>query len=311
MITVGEVLKKQRIILNKTLEGSALETKIQLRFLQYIEDNNFEAFDSDVYAQGFIKIYSKYLNLNEERILAIYRRSLPPVKIKRGSTQRDPLKRIPILISPKLLTIILSVIFLLGILTYLGYQIYQFQSPPNISIQTPLNDSVVENEKIFVKGSVDKGTTVFVNDSSVEVDETLAFETEIILNPGINLITVVAKKSSNTQENVETLKVTYNVAQDTATDPELTEKPNIIKLSIVNSSVWVQLNIDKVNKLSQILQVGDSYEYEIVQDLSLTTGKIASTQVFFNDQELSIKVNSSNVGSLVCTIIDNDKIDCE
>ncbi|MFA6754649.1 MAG: helix-turn-helix domain-containing protein, partial [Candidatus Dojkabacteria bacterium] len=80
MITVGEVLKKQRENLQKTLEQAALDTKIQPRFLKYIENNDFDKFDSSVYAQGFIKIYAKYLDLNEDRLLAIYRRSVPNIK---------------------------------------------------------------------------------------------------------------------------------------------------------------------------------------------------------------------------------------
>ena len=57
MITVGEVLKKQRNILNKSVEQVALDTKIQPRFIRYIENDDFKKFDSSVYAQGFIKVF--------------------------------------------------------------------------------------------------------------------------------------------------------------------------------------------------------------------------------------------------------------
>jgi len=308
MITVGEVLKKQRELLNKTLDEVSLDTKIQLRFLKYIEANTFDRFDSDVYAQGFIKIYTNYLNLNEDRILAIYRRSMPAQQPNKGRA-RETIKsrKIKLPVTPRLLAILISVSFLLGVLFYIGYQIYQFQSPPNISISTPTNESTVEDEIITIEGTTDKNSSLLINDSPIEISEDGSFKTDISLNIGINLITIVAKKGNNTQESVETLKVTYTPPQETE---EETQRPNIVKLSIINSSVWIQLNVDKINKLSQILQVGNEYEYEVKEDFSLITGKIGSTKIYFNDEELNIPANSNNVGSLSCQINDN-QIDCE
>ncbi|HCC67626.1 TPA: hypothetical protein DEP90_00185 [Patescibacteria group bacterium] len=308
MITVGEVLKKQRELLNKTLDEVSLDTKIQLRFLKYIEANTFDRFDSDVYAQGFIKIYTNYLNLNEDRILAIYRRSMPAQQPNKGRA-RETIKsrKIKLPVTPRLLAILISVSFLLGVLFYIGYQIYQFQSPPNISISTPTNESTVEDEIITIEGTTDKNSSLLINDSPIEISEDGSFKTDISLNIGINLITIVAKKGNNTQESVETLKVTYTPPQETE---EETQRPNTVKLSIINSSVWIQLNVDKINKLSQILQVGNEYEYEVKEDFSLITGKIGSTKIYFNDEELNIPANSNNVGSLSCQINDN-QIDCE
>lgn len=75
MITAGEVLKNKRGSLGKSLDTVSSDTKIQRRFLEYIERNQYEKFDSDIFASGFIKIYSKYLGLDVEKVLAIYRRS--------------------------------------------------------------------------------------------------------------------------------------------------------------------------------------------------------------------------------------------
>jgi cytoskeleton protein RodZ len=314
MITVGEVLKKQRKNLGKTLEQVALDTKIQLRFLEYIEKDTFDKFDSPVFAQGFIKIYAKYLDLNEDRILAIYRRSVPQ-NIKPQSTRETKEKRKlgNLNITPKLLIVSLSILFLLGILSYIGYQIYQFQSPPQISISTPENDLTVTEETIDVMGVTDSNTSVFVNDKPVEITSSGEFQYLVELNPGVNLITVLAKKNGSAQESVETIKINYTVDNETEIEEEIVEeeKPNMVRLEIVNSSVWVQFNVDKINKLSQIVQVGEEYEYEVNKQFSLTTGIINSTKVFFNDEELPVSTGASSVGSLNCEIINKDQINCQ
>lgn len=314
MITVGEVLKKQRESLSKSIKEVSIDTKIQQRFIEYIESNQFDKFDSSVYAQGFIKIYAKYLNLDEDRILAIYRRSIPQfqqnssnlVLKKSGSKIRN------INITPRKIAILISSFFLIGIIVYIGYQIYKFQSPPVINIASPERDSVTKNETELVSGSVDIESSLFINDTPIELDDSLQFNDDVTLNPGVNIITIRAKKLNSTLESVETVKITYN-PELTETESEIVEedKPNIIKLVILNSSVWVQLNIDDINKLSQIVQTGEEFEYEITQKFSFTTGKIGSTQLFFNEQPIPIKTNSSNIGQLECEINTDNEINCE
>jgi hypothetical protein len=71
------------------------------------------------------------------------------------------------------------------------------------------------------------------------------------------------------------------------------------------------LNIDKENKLSQIVQAGDTYDYEVTEEFSLTTGIIASTKLFFNDQSVPINQNASSVGSVTCEINQGNQIECE
>ena len=80
MITAGEVLKNKRESLGKPLDQVSSDTKIQKRFLEYIEQDKFSYFDSEVFLTGFIKIYAKYLGLDINKILALYRRSNPSVQ---------------------------------------------------------------------------------------------------------------------------------------------------------------------------------------------------------------------------------------
>jgi len=312
MTTAGEVLKKQRENLNKSIEQVSLDTKIQPRFIRYIESNSLNKFDSPIYAQGFIKIYSKYLNLNEERILAIYRRSVPETNNKTSPLRETGKNLKKLKIRPKAITVSLSAFFLLGILFYISYQIYQFQNPPKITITAPENNSTVTEDSIEIIGITDKNASLFINDESIDLDSQGNFEYSVSLNPGVNLITLSAKKNNGTQESIETIKITYTAVQENQEEPSKQKKQvNIVKLEIINSSVWIQLNVDSVNEISQIVQSGQKYEYEVEKEFSLTTGIINSTKIYFNNEELTINSNSSNVGFLDCEISDDNQIDCE
>jgi cytoskeletal protein RodZ len=313
MITIGEVLKKQRKNLNKSIEQVALDTKIQPRFIEYIEADNFEKFDSYVHAQGFIKIYAKYLDLNEDRMLAIYRRTVPYDKQEKlPKRETIAVKHMKFRITPKIVAFSLSILFFLVILSYIGYQIYQFQSPPQIKIVRPENNLTINKEEIEVAGITDSNAKIFINDTPVEITEDGNFKYQVDLNPGVNLITILAKKNNSTQESVETIKINYEapepIDQNIAGE---TEKKNIVRLDIVNSSVWIQLNVDKENKISQIIQAGETYEYEVEDSFSLTTGIINSTKLYFNDKIVPINRGTNSVGSVNCEIINKDQIKCQ
>ncbi len=176
MITAGEVLKNKRELLKKSLERVSADTKIQKRFLEYIENNQFEYFDSEVFLTGFIKIYAKYLDLDTSKVLALYRRSNPNKTPRNTPNKKDEpkpskkLKKKPTL-EPKLIITILLGIFLLSIFAYIGFQIYKFQRPPSLEITSPAADSEVQTKDILVEGETDSESIIEINGTAVETNE--------------------------------------------------------------------------------------------------------------------------------------------
>ena len=68
MQTLGERLQEARQRLGVTLREAAEFTKIRTDYLQSMEANQFESIPlADVYKRGFVKLYAKYLRLDEEK----------------------------------------------------------------------------------------------------------------------------------------------------------------------------------------------------------------------------------------------------
>ena len=307
MITAGEVLKNKRELLKKSLDRVSADTKIQKRFLEYIENNQFEYFDSEVFLTGFIKIYAKYLDLDTSKVLALYRRSNPN-KVTRNTTNKkeEPkpskkLKKKPTL-EPKLIITILLGVFLLAIFSYIGFQIYKFQRPPSLEITSPVPDSEVQTKDILVEGKTDSESIIEVNGTAVETNEQGEFTYEITLKEGPNTITIKARKN-NALEKIETINVTYAVD----TQPEKEEQKeeiteNIIKLEVFDSSAWVRLDIDGENKISQVLEPTEE-EFAIEKNLYIITGRIKNTRIYFNNNLLEWQTNqTTGVAELTCKI---------
>jgi cytoskeletal protein RodZ len=307
MITAGEVLKNKRELLKKSLERVSADTKIQKRFLEYIENNQFEYFDSEVFLTGFIKIYAKYLDLDTSKVLALYRRSNPNKTPRNTPNKKDEpkpskkLKKKPTL-EPKLIITILLGIFLLAIFAYIGFQIYKFQRPPSLEITSPAADSEVQTEDILVEGETDSESIIEINGTAVETNEQGEFSYEVALKEGLNTITVKARKN-NALEKVETINITYALdseAEEKEQEEEITE--NTIRLEVFDSPAWVRLDIDGENKISQVLEPTEE-EFTIEESLYIITGRISNTRIYFNDKPLEWQTNqTTGVAELTCEI---------
>lgn len=310
MVTVGEVLKNKRKNLRKSLDLVSADTKIQKRFIKYIESDEFSPFESEVFLKGFIKIYAEYLGLDVKKVLALYRRTNPIVKEKqKNSFKKNIIKGKKLLFNPQMVITALIALFTLGILLYIGYQIYRFQTPPKLSILQPSSDYTTEEETLLIKGSTEKGVVVEVNDVVTEVDEFSNFEKSIKLNEGINIVTIKAKKNSNNVlETVDTRKVTYSkpkVLEETEQIP----KDDILKLEVVNSATWIKLDIDSENKLVQVVQPSVQ-EFIVKNNLHVITGVLTNTKLYFNNELIDLKTSSKGVNEIQCSVA-NHKISCD
>jgi len=311
MITAGEILKKKRESLGRSIELTSQETKIQKRFLKYIENNDFSKFDSEVFLTGFIKIYSQYLGLDTEKVLALYRRSKPQRKtIKPKSIEPIWSKYKKIILTPKNILTILSAIFFILILGYIGFQIYKFQSPPALVITSPIDGSTVSEEILSVEGTTQVGAVIEINGSLGVIDDQGNFKQEITLKDGINIITIkVRKNSNNILETLETRKVTYTPPSQ-AEIPIPTVKTFTLTVEVKGAASWIKLDIDGQNRISKVTEPSKQ-QYDVKDKFYIITGRASNTIISMNDQLLAWKTNSTTgVAEITCAIL-NDTLDCE
>lgn len=309
MITAGQVIKNKRESLGKNLNTVCVDTKIQKRFLEYIENDQFDQFDSEIFASGFIKIYSKYLGLDVQKILALYRRStLPTKKISKKAqikTKRDRFK-----VSPRSIAVISLVVFLLSVIGYVGYQIYKFQKPPVLTVSQPTNEYVSPDETILVQGTTEGSALVEINGTQTVADDNGEFESEFKLNEGVNSITVKAWKGTNTKlQTTLTLKVIYSPEKEISV--EEIQKEFLLVLTISQSPSWIKLDVDGENKISQVLQPNTQHEYAVLKAFTLVTGRVQNTNVKVNGEELKVSSSgTTGIGQITCEILNNE-IKCE
>lgn len=74
MKTIGNLLKKRREQLGLSLEEAEENLRIRRKYLAGLEEDNFDRFPSTIYIKGFLRNYCRFLELDEEKVLAIFRR---------------------------------------------------------------------------------------------------------------------------------------------------------------------------------------------------------------------------------------------
>ena len=77
----GESLRKERILRGITLEEISQHTKVHLRFLEAIENDDLSVLPAKAFAKGFLRSYARMVGLDEEFVITNfehYHRSMQP-----------------------------------------------------------------------------------------------------------------------------------------------------------------------------------------------------------------------------------------
>lgn len=77
---IGESLRSTREAKGISLEQAEEDTKIRKRYLQALEDGEYDVIPGRVYAKGFLRNYANYLGLDQEEVMLEYKLLGVPAK---------------------------------------------------------------------------------------------------------------------------------------------------------------------------------------------------------------------------------------
>ena len=134
MASFGESLRREREMRGVSLEEISATTKINLRFLQALEAEDFAKIPGGIFTRSFLRTYADYLGLDTERIMAEYQLVAPPAvegisnfnKISLPQDHRESLGRfVPWLVAVPLLAA--------------GYALHRYsRRTPEIPVSVPV-----------------------------------------------------------------------------------------------------------------------------------------------------------------------------
>ena len=194
MKTVGSIFREAREKKHLTLEQVERATKIRKKFLSDIERDDYENLPSAAYAKGFVKNYSDFLGLDAASVLAYFRRQTEEVsKISLLPKKDDAtLAPAPLRMTPGRFLALLVAVLVVIFIGYLMLQYRTIQLPPTVSLESPKENLISPERRIEVLGTTDPDATVTINELSVLVRSDGNFFDQVMLEPGVNKITVTA-----------------------------------------------------------------------------------------------------------------------
>jgi cytoskeleton protein RodZ len=92
---VGTILRRARNRREVELSEVEAATRIRLRYLRAIEDEEWDVLPAGVYRRGFIRTYATFLGLDGERLVEDYRQSVEPWQRVEAAQSRPEGDRAP------------------------------------------------------------------------------------------------------------------------------------------------------------------------------------------------------------------------
>ncbi len=78
MFEIGSTLRETRVRRKTTLQQAEDDTKIRVKYIQAMENDDFDLMPSPAYVKGFLRTYSIYLGLDADVMLDEYRSRFEP-----------------------------------------------------------------------------------------------------------------------------------------------------------------------------------------------------------------------------------------
>ncbi len=205
MKSIGQILKAARLKKNYTVEDVNKFIKVHPRYIKAMEADDYSVFDGKVHSKGFLKIYSQFLELDQEELLALWRREYA---ITFDDVKNEKLLKIKALepekfiITPSTLIVTFVGTLLFGFFLYLFFQYRQYTDAPTMDIYYPGDNIVVKHDILDITGKAELDADVFINNQKIIANTDGSFLTSIKLREGINTISIksVNKLNKETEE---------------------------------------------------------------------------------------------------------------
>ena len=157
-----------------------------------MENENWQSLPDPTFTKGFITSYAKYLGLEPQKVLAVYRREYDEREYPKKKFDSQHKRRL-YLTPARLLNTLLA----FAIIIFVAYLVLQYSSvftAPKIEIISPSDDETVTVPVVVIQGKADPQTTISVDGEFVPVNQEGTFSHQYNLKEGRNTIEIIASK---------------------------------------------------------------------------------------------------------------------
>ncbi len=229
MKSIGNILSTNRQLKKMSIEDVQKFTKIHKKYLIALEADDYSIFDNKVHAKGFLKIYTDFLTLDTEEIIALWRREYEATFDKKAFVpleKRTKLGFDSLNITPTNALLTLCIGFVILFFGYLFYQYKNYTGNPKLEVASPVNNLISQESLIDFTGSTDLDSEVFINTQQVVLQADGSFALSVKLKEGINTFSITSVNKLGKKTDVLRTVIHRPKALTPTTVPQASESSN-------------------------------------------------------------------------------------
>lgn len=279
----GSYIKHERELRGVPLEEISGATKIHIRFLQALEDNQFDKLPGEVFIKGYIRSYANIIGSDAEEMLNIYEESVVNKDIESST---DSVSQ-PTTSATTFLGFALIGLVFLALIFGVRFLISSKNSPPannaelnekqNASLSPLLSEKILEKETLTI---VEENSEDLLKENP---EASATAETQVLTT---ELDSSKQKPAIENQVN--------NFVPVKSENPTVLEKPLKLTIKVKNDS-WFNMTIDNFREEDFILPAGEEKNYWGNEAFRLTIGNKQGTEIILNGKKLVIPESKENV----------------
>lgn len=269
---IGTILKSSRLKSKKSMEEISSELCIRKIYLTALEEGDYETLPPIPYGVGYVRTYARYLGLNPDRAVKLYKDAS---KIEEDKNEIENI--VPEKNKSNSWHIVIGILALA--LLYGGWEVYSQKESKTKPATDVAAETVVAEEPQNVVPQ-EETAPVMENDNAVE-NESTSVKTED--TPGTEDTSMLQQTTLPT----ENAGMTETVVQPEENTVIENESDNKVVVEFSGES-WVELKgRDKVY-FQGVFHAGDRKEIDYVDNLFLSVGRPENVKVYVKGAEKNI-----------------------
>ena len=192
METFGQTLENARTAKKISLKYASQKLLIKKDHLEALERQDWQKLPESTFVKGYITSYSKFLDLDVQKMLALYRREFDEKKFPKEENPKSQPKNL--LITPKRIRNTVFFLAILGFIAYISVQYSSILSSSKLDLFQPPDDVTVSVPIIEISGKAESESQVSIDGEFVPIDQDGNFSYFYNLEEGQNMIEIIASK---------------------------------------------------------------------------------------------------------------------
>lgn len=297
--TIGKLLEEKRKSKKLSYDEISEVIKINPEYLEALENADYAKFPSEVYVKGFLRNYSRFLGIDPDHALALYRREqenaqeAPKIKV----TDKIKSKSVDLSITrSRILTTIATFLAVLTII-YVGSYVFDIFQKPRLELSEPValaanerGDFVSETDSVTLEGVSEIGNKLTINGQEYRVNSFEQFNVEIKLQQGTNDIRLVSE--NQLRRRSETL-LTVLYEPQTPTEPEITPveeeppettAPISVRIEVIAQGAYLEAKVDNQLEEARAFPVNEVINFAAQEIFELFIPRTESINLFVNGE---------------------------